>query len=68
MTIQFYQYQVYLLIIVFFQVLIYYFLKILGQLLINHDASLDHAHWKVRCDDARRAVEKTVEEIMSYKR
>ncbi len=40
----------------------------LGELLMNKDPSLNHAHWKVQCDDARVAVEKVVSEILSHQK
>lgn len=39
--------------------------KELGELLLNHDPKLDHAHWKVQCDDAKKAVDEVVKEILS---
>lgn len=40
--------------------------KQLGELIMNRDPELDHAHWKAQCDDAKKAVERVVEEIFSH--
>ncbi|MFG1501536.1 hypothetical protein ABMA70_15115 [Halobacteriovorax sp. XZX-3] len=42
--------------------------KALGELLMNHDPSLDHAHWKTQCDDAKKLVDKVVKEILSHQK
>lgn len=41
--------------------------KELGQLLVNKDPNLNHAHWKTQCDDAKKEVDRLVKEIKSYK-
>lgn len=41
--------------------------KALGTLLMNHDPSLDHGHWKAQCDDAKKEVDDIVAKIKSHK-
>ncbi len=41
--------------------------KELGTLLMNKDQNLDHGEWKTRCDDAKKAVDKVIEQIMKHK-
>lgn len=37
--------------------------KVLGELLMNLDKDLGHDEWKVRCDHAKKDVERIVDEI-----
>jgi hypothetical protein len=37
--------------------------KVLGELLMNLDKELSHDEWKVRCDHAKKEVERIVDEI-----
>ena len=37
--------------------------KVLGELLMNVNKDLSHGEWKVKCDDAKKDVERIVDEI-----
>ncbi len=39
--------------------------KALGAIVMNQDEGIPHEEWKVKCDDARDAVEEIVVKIMS---
>lgn len=40
--------------------------KQFGQLLLNKDPGLDHAHWKTQCDDVKGEVDKLVKRIKTF--
>jgi dsDNA-specific endonuclease/ATPase MutS2 len=41
--------------------------KKLGQLITNRYTTLDHANWKVECDDAKKEVDDLIKKIKSHK-
>ncbi len=40
--------------------------KLLGQLLMNTDASLSHDEWKKKCDDAKKVLDSVLRKIRDY--